>query len=69
LNAIYYGLDRPSLTPELVQQMRGDLQRMGVTAVVVGPEPREQEVVALFRGLLIREPVETGGVFVWWSVS
>jgi hypothetical protein len=69
LNAIYYGLDRPSLTTELIQQMRGDLERMGVTAVVVGPEPREQEVVALFRGLLIREPVETGGVFVWWSVS
>jgi len=69
LNAIYYGLDRPPITAELAQQMRSDLERMGVTTVVVGPEPREDEVVALFRGLLIREPVETGGVFVWWSIS
>ena len=65
LGAIYDGLDRPSVTPDLAQQMRGELQAMGATAVIVGPEPHEDEVVALFRLLLSREPVETGGVLVW----
>jgi hypothetical protein len=68
LYAIYYGLDRPSLSPELVDQLRADLAGTGATAVIVGPEPHEEEVVALFRGLTGREPVETGGVFVWWNV-
>ena len=65
---IYYGLERPSVTPVLLQQMRGDLGAMGAIAVIVGPEPHEDEVVALFRGLLGREPVETGGVLVWWNL-
>jgi hypothetical protein len=69
LGAIYDGLDRPAVTPDLAQQMRGELQAMGATTVVVGPEPREDEVVALFRLLLAREPVETGGVFVWWNAT
>jgi hypothetical protein len=69
LGAIYDGLDRPAVTPDLAQQMRGELQAMGATTVVVGPEPREDEVVALFRLLLGREPVETGGVFVWWNAT
>jgi len=69
LGAIYDGLDRPAATPDLAQQMRGELQAMGATTVVVGPEPREDEVVALFRLLLGREPVETGGVFVWWNAT
>jgi hypothetical protein len=49
--------------------MRRELQAMGATAVVVGPEPHQDEAVALFRGLLGREPVETGGVLVWWDLS
>ena len=69
LYAIYYGLDRPSLSPERVDQMRADLATMGATTVIVGPQPSEDEVVALFRGLTGRQPVETGGVFVWWNVQ
>jgi hypothetical protein len=69
LNAIYYGLPRPTVSPGLVEQMRAELQSMGATAVIVGPEPHRDEVVALFRGLLVREPVETGGVLVWWNVQ
>jgi hypothetical protein len=49
--------------------MRDELRAMGATAVIVGPEPREDEVVALFRLLLGREPEETGGVFVWWNAT
>jgi len=69
LNAIYYGLERPSVSPGLVEQMRAELDGMGATAVIVGPEPHQDEVVALFRGLLGREPEETGGVLVWWNVK
>jgi hypothetical protein len=65
---IYYGFNQPSLTPEIIQQMRGDLDGMGVGTVIVGPELHQDQVVDLFRVLLGREPVETGGVFVWWNV-
>ena len=69
LNAIYYDLDRQPVTPELEQQFREDLRRMGVGTVVVGPEPREAEVLDLFRKTLGRDPEQTGGVAVWWSIS
>ena len=69
LNAIYYDLDRQPLTPQLEQQFRDDLGRMGVGTVVVGPEPREAEVLDLFRQTLGREPEQAGGVAVWWSIS
>lgn len=69
LNAIYYDLDRQPLTAELEQQFRDDLRRMGVGTIVVGPEPREVEVLDLFRQTLGQEPEQTGGVAVWWSIS
>ncbi len=69
LGAIYDGLDRPPVNPDLAQQMRDELHAMGASAVIVGPEPREDEVVALFRLLLGREPEQTGGVFVWWNAT
>jgi hypothetical protein len=67
LDAIYYGLDRPPLSAQQLQAMHGDLVAMGVQTVVVGPEPRRDEVVDLFRGILGREPEESGGVLVWWN--
>jgi hypothetical protein len=69
LGTIYDGLDRTPVTPELLQQMRNELHAMGATAVIVGPEPHVDEVIALFRELLGRDPVETGGVLVWWNVT
>jgi hypothetical protein len=69
LGAIYDGIDRPAVTPELLQQMRTELQAMGAHTVIVGPEPHVDEVIALFRDVLGREPVVTGGVLVWWNVT
>jgi hypothetical protein len=48
--------------------MRNDLDAMGAATVVVGPEPREQEMVDLFTSLLGRTPEHTGDVYVWWNV-
>lgn len=69
LYAIYYDLDREPLTPQLVETMRADLRHMGAGTVVVGPEPREDEVLGLFRLILGREPQWTGSVAVWWNVG
>jgi hypothetical protein len=69
LGAIYDGVARPPVTPELLEQMRNELHAMGATAVIVGPEPHVDEVIALFTGLLGRDPVTTGGVLVWWNVA
>jgi hypothetical protein len=48
--------------------MGRDLDGMGASTVVVGPEPREQEMVELFTLLLGRAPEQTGGVYVWWNL-
>jgi hypothetical protein len=66
--SIYYDLPRPPLPAEWIPQMRRDLEGMGASTVVVGPEPREQEMVDLFTNLLGREPEQTGEVYVWWNI-
>jgi hypothetical protein len=66
--SIYYDLPRPALAPESIQQMRRDLDAMNAATVVVGPEPREQEMIDLFSDLLGRAPERSGGVSVWWNV-
>ena len=64
--SIYYDLPRSALSSDELQQMRSDLAGMGAGTIVVGPEPREQEMVDLFTELLSRAPEQTGGVSVWW---
>lgn len=66
--SIYYDLPRPAPSPDELQQMGRDLDRMGAGTVVVGPEPREQEMVDLFTALLGRAPEQSGGVYVWWNI-
>jgi hypothetical protein len=66
--SIYYDLPRPPLPAEWIPQMRRDLDAMRAATVVVGPEPREQEMVDLFTNLLGRTPEHTGDVYVWWNV-
>jgi hypothetical protein len=68
LDAIYYDLPRLALAPESIQQMQRDLNDIGAATVVVGPEPREQEVIDLFTALLGQAPEHTGDVYVWWNV-
>jgi hypothetical protein len=66
--SIYYDLPRPAPSPGELQQMGRDLEGMGASAVVVGPEPREQEMIDLFTALLGRTPEHTGDVYVWWNI-
>jgi hypothetical protein len=66
--SIYYDLPRSAPSPGELQQMGRDLEGMGASTVVVGPEPREQEMVDLFTDLLGRTPEHTGDVYVWWNV-
>ncbi|HKV32074.1 MAG TPA: hypothetical protein VJT14_13780 [Candidatus Dormibacteraeota bacterium] len=68
LYAIYYDLPRLALAAQSIQQMQRDLNDIGAATVVVGPEPREQEVIDLFIALLGRTPEHTGDVYVWWNV-
>jgi hypothetical protein len=58
-------LARPSA--EQLREMRTDLVDMGVRTVRVRPEPRRDEVVDLFKGILGRDRQATGGVDLWWG--
>ena len=58
-----------ALDPALIRDIRLDLQRWKVQAVVVGPMPRHDEVVSLMRVVLERPPLAEDGVDVWWTES
>ncbi len=46
-----------------------DLRRWDVQTVIVGPMAHEDAMVFFFRDLLGRDPIVTGGVYVWWHVE
>jgi len=48
--------------------MRSDLRRWNVEAVVVGPMPHRARAVALLSAVLGQPPVQVDGVDVWWNV-
>jgi hypothetical protein len=50
-------------------EIRADLRRWNVDAVVVGPMPHRVEAVALFTAVLGRGPSAGDGVDVWWDVQ
>jgi hypothetical protein len=49
-------------------EIRDDLRRWHVEAIVVGPMPHRAEAVALFSAVLGRAPSAGDGVEVWWDV-
>jgi hypothetical protein len=49
-------------------EIRDDLRRWHVEAIVVGPMPHRDEAVALFSAVLGRAPSAGDGVEVWWDV-
>jgi len=49
-------------------QIRDDLRRWHVQAIVVGPMPHRDQVVALLSAVLGRAPSPGDGVDVWWDV-
>jgi hypothetical protein len=49
-------------------QIRDDLRRWHVEAIVVGPMPHRDQAVALLSSVLGRAPSTGNGVDVWWDV-
>ncbi len=46
-------------------RIRADLARWRITAVVVGPTPGQDRMVALFTRVLHATPLHRGGVYIW----
>jgi hypothetical protein len=71
MTKIRLGWRKPTLVPELRQQLVADLVRWQVGTVVVGPmdsPPTEATMVQFFTELLGRPPEQVAGVWVWWNV-
>jgi hypothetical protein len=62
---IQRGNGAPAVSDELRQQILGDLRSLQVQTVIVGPMAHEDQMVALFIGVLQSTPTSTGGVNVW----
>jgi hypothetical protein len=64
-----YTADPPAgVDAQVAMQIRADLRRWNVEAVVVGPMAHRDQSVALMTTVLGRRPVQDGGVDVWWDV-
>jgi hypothetical protein len=65
------GFPAPELDPAERAELVGDLARLRVGTVVVGPMERpgtQATMVRFLTDLLGRRPSRTGGVWVWWDV-
>ena len=49
-------------------EIRDDLRRWRVQAIVVGPMPHRDQAVALLSAVMGRSPSSGDGVDVWWDV-
>ena len=58
-----------SETPPAAGSVASDLRRQRVSTVIVGPMAHRDEVVALFRQALRSQPIQMGGVAVWYDVQ
>jgi hypothetical protein len=63
------GEQAPPLTPELRQTYGYDLDRWGVTSVLVGRQLYEEDVRAFMTELLGRSPERVDGVWLWRHVD
>lgn len=66
--AIQDGTPASPITNELGSQLRGDLHRLEVHTVIVGPVHGQAEMVNMFRMVLGSSPDYQGGVYIWWDV-
>lgn len=58
----------PDPDGRVAREIRSDLRRWNVQAVVVGPMPHRARALALLSIVLGRPPVPGDGVAVWWNV-
>jgi len=58
-----------TVTPEIRALALADLTSFGVTAIVAGPSSGRPAIVEFLTEVEGRQPVDDGGVKVWWTVS
>jgi len=63
------GAPARSPSPAEVVEMRGELTRLRISTVAVGPSRGEATEIELFTTLLGHRPEENQGVYVWWDVT
>ena len=57
------------VSDEAIARSRADLAALGVQSAVAGPSAGRAQIVRFLTAVLGAAPVETGGVYVWWSAS
>jgi hypothetical protein len=58
-----------TVTPDVRAKALADLYAFGVSAIVAGPSPGQDAIVAFLTQVEDQAPVDDGGVQVWWGVS
>ncbi|HEV3095885.1 MAG TPA: hypothetical protein VG104_01950 [Candidatus Dormibacteraeota bacterium] len=58
-----------AVTPDVRAMALADLTSFGVTTIVSGPSPGQPAIVEFLTEVEGRQPVDDGGVKVWWTVS
>jgi hypothetical protein len=65
MRTIELGEQPPALTDDLRRQVLGDLAAWKVHAIIVGPMPYRERMIAFFAWLTGRSPQAEGGVSIW----
>lgn len=68
LRGVEDGHDLSGFTPAVQHEMLGELESWKVQTIIVGPMPHQDRLIGLLRGMLGRDPIYEGGVYVWWQV-
>jgi hypothetical protein len=58
-----------TVTPAARGMALADIKSFGVTTIVAGPSPGQSAIVDFLTQIEGQEPVDDGGVKVWWTVS
>src|SRR5256714_4799083 len=65
MRIIELGEEPPALTDDLRHQVLGDLAAWKVEAIIAGPMPYRERMIAFFTWLTGATPGQDGGVFIW----
>jgi hypothetical protein len=58
-----------AVTQAVQTKALADIKRFGVTTIVAGPSPGEAAIVDFLTKIEGQQPVDDGGVKVWWTLS
>ena len=65
MRMIELGEEPPALTDDLRHQVLADLAAWKVEAIIVGPMPYRERMIAFFTWLTGATPGQDGGVSIW----